>query len=186
MEMIMISPSQLKVMMDANDMMEYDLDGAAAHCTPFARREALRRILEKARENTGFDSEGARVTVRMFPSRDGGCEMFVALLGGRFACADVPRGAVKVTARDGMTVYAFSSLHDLLCACRRLSEARCRGESYAYREREAKKWYLALEQSSPLVCEMGGVMIRRGAIAYINEYCSLICADAVDTLAALA
>lgn len=182
MEMIMISPRHLKVMMNADDMIEYDLTSDDAGDTRPSRRDALRRILRKAKDATGFDSEGARVTVRMFPSRDGGCEMFVTLLGGskRYREADIT--AYPAFAHDGMTVYSFGSLHELIDACKRLKEAGYSDESFAYRDTQSGKCYLALDRATPLVGEMGGTGMKRHAIAYINEHCSPICPNAVAVL----
>ena len=181
MEMIMISPRQLKVMMDANDMIEYELssDGGDGR---LCRRDALRRILRKAKDATGFDPDGARVTVRMFPSRDGGCEMFVTLLGGELAGDGVKKPQGK-RARDGMAVDAFGSIGELIGACKRLAGAGYSDESFAYRQYDRTRYYLAIESESPLACEMGGARMRRGAATYINEHCALICVRAVETLA---
>ena len=185
MEMIMISPRQLKVMMDASDMIKYELNSGGDEGR-LCRREALRRILRKAKDATGFDSEGARVTVRMFPSRDGGCEMFVTLLGGEELEPENARTEVSSRVRDGMAVYSFASFGELINACGRLCDAGYSGVSLAYRRIDKARYYLALEGDEPLACEMGGTRTTRRAAAYINEYCALISERAVETLARFA
>ena len=172
MRMIMISPSQLKVMMDAEDMRRYEID--CDDCLePRTRRSALRRILRRAKEETGFSSDGVRVLVRMFPSKDGGCEMFVTRLGR----------ADENAVADGMRAYSFGSLSELICACRALKTGEDADKSFAYRDETREAWYLVIGHTSPVVSEMGGVLLKPGAIAYINEYCTLICRNAVSTLA---
>ena len=183
MEMIMISPCQLKVMMDANDMIKYDLCSEGDDATQLRRRDALRRILRKAKDQTGFDSEGSRVTVRMFPSRDGGCEMFVTLTGSGVPEQARGSGSGRTLAREGMTVYSFDSFGALLSACRRIRDAGYAGESCAYRSADGSGYYLALEGQSPLACEMGGAKMKRRSVAYINEHCSFICSSAGFILA---
>lgn len=182
MEMIMINPWRLKVVMDADDMEKYELSGSRESAN--TRKSALRMILHKAKEQTGFDSKGRRILVRMFPSRDGGCEMFVTRLGE--AGEGETRDAAVLgcaTARDGMSVYLFVTFSDLISACRRLRAAGYRDESAAYMDENRSAWYLVICSASPLACEMGGVLMRSGAISYINEHCSLICDSAVSVLA---
>lgn len=182
MEMIMINPWRLKVVMDADDMDKYDLSSGKE--SPNARKSALRLILHEAKEQTGFDSKGRRILVRMFPSRDGGCEMFVTRLGdaGEIETRDTTVLGY-VAAREGMSVYLFGSFSELISACRRLRDAGYREESAAYRDGNRSAWYLVICSTSPLACEMGGVLMRPGAISYINEYCSLVCDSAVSVLA---
>ena len=182
MEMIMISPRHLKVMMNADDMIEYDLASKETKEARANRRDALRRILRKAKDATGFDSEGARVTVRMFPSPDGGCEMFVTLNGGSDEGCSSPLTVCQAFAHDGMTVYSFGSLRELLGACKRLRDSGYSDESFAYRDKQNIRFFLALECATPLACEMGGTIMKRHAIAYIHEHCSLICSQAVFVL----
>lgn len=148
------------------------------------RKSALRLILSEAKEQTGFDSRGRRILVRMFPSPDGGCEMFVSRLSD-LGELETKENALSgcACARDGMCVYLFSSFSNLISACRSLSAAGYRDESAAYRDENKSAWYLVLSSTSPLVCEMGGILMKPGTISYINEYCSLICSGAVNVLA---
>ena len=183
MEMIMISPSQLKVMMDAEDMKKYALNCDDDLRSGSERRLALRTILKKAKEQTGFLSDGRRILVKMFPSRDGGCEMFVTRLGDAARQTEFEETKNAAVIREGMSVYAFETFQGLASACLRLREAGIGGESAAYREIEKSRYYLAVDKSSPLITEMGGSLIRSCAAGYINEYCALICKDAVNVLA---
>ena len=180
MEMIMISPSQLKVMMDPDDMKVYKLSCEENATDPVDRKCALRSILKKAREETGFASDGRRVIVKMFPSRDGGCEMFVMCLGYAERCEGE---AVSYPLREGMPVYLFPTFDQLASACCRLTAAGFSGESAAYREVGKVKYYLVVSKPSPLIPEMGGTLLRSCALTYINEHCTLICEGAVALLA---
>lgn len=181
MEMIMINPWRLKVVMSSDDMEKYALSGGRE--SPRARKSALRLILSEAKEQTGFDSIGRRILVRMFPAPDGGCEMFVSRLSdmGELETRDMAHPGCAC-ARDGMCVYLFTSFSNLISACRSLSAAGYRDESAAYRDENKNAWYLVLSSASPLACEMGGILMRPGTISYINEYCSLICDSAVNVL----
>ena len=73
MELILISNSKLKIMLSAEDMKKYNIecDGESA------LRRGFKPVLEMAHNDCGFDIESGRLLVQVFPSRGGGCEMFV-------------------------------------------------------------------------------------------------------------
>lgn len=76
MELILISNTKLKIMLDEGDMRRYKISDDTDCAEPEARK-AIRNILEKAREQIGFNTEGAEIFVQLYTSRSGGCELFV-------------------------------------------------------------------------------------------------------------
>lgn len=118
MELILISNSKLKIMLSAEDMKRYNIecDGETA------LRRGFKPVLDMARRDCGFESEGGRLLVQVFPSRGGGCEMFitrVALESG------------KERARDA-SVCIFESVETMSRLCRVLRERGYGKESSAY------------------------------------------------------
>lgn len=187
MEMIKISQSELKVMMSPEDMRKYELDCESAEDDTLNRRTALRTILREARYQTGFSSYGERLLVRMFPSKDGGCEMFVTKLSAKNNVDSERRVMLSPSPLpDGVYIYNFSEFGNLICACRRLFDAGYRADSSAYRDNGRRAWYLVIGIKSPLAEEMGGELMKNGTMYYINEYCSLLCDSAVTSLAKFA
>lgn len=185
MEMIKISQSELKVTMSPEDMRKYELD--CDENEDFNRRIALRTILREARYQTGFSSHGERILVRMFPSRDGGCEMFVTKLSAKNNLESERRMTRSPSPLpDGVYIYNFTEFGNLICACRRLFEAGYRADSSAYRDNGKRGWFLVIGIKSPLAEEMGGELMKNGAMYYINEYCSLLCDCAVASLSKFA
>ena len=181
MELIKINQSELKVMMSADDMKKYDLSGDEDE---YAQKAALRGILREARERIGFACSGEKLIVRMFPSRDGGCEMFVTKLSAK-SSTERENGVIFAPASlyDGVYVYSFANLNDMISACRRLSDAGYRDGSSAYRDNAGRGYYLIIGIKSPLAEEMGGELMKLSTMYYINEYCSLLCDEAVPELA---
>lgn len=185
MEMIKISQFELKVMMSPEDMRKYELDGDEEDT--LSRRTALRSILREARYQTGFSSCGERLLVRMFPSRDGGCEMFVTKLSAKSGTDSEKRVLSSPSPLpEGVFIYNFPELGNLISACRRLFEAGYRADSAAYRDNGRRAWYLVIGIKSPLAEEMGGSLMKNGAMYYINEYCSLLSGEAVTKLSRFA
>lgn len=119
MELILISNSKLKIMLSAEDMKTYNIecDGDTA------LRRGFKPVLERAHSDCGFDIDSGRLLVQVFPSRGGGCEMFVTRVApsanGENACGDA-------------SVCIFDTLQYMICASRALALRGFGGESAAY------------------------------------------------------
>ena len=76
MELIPINESKLKIMLDESDMKEYNI-GDEADCANSETRLAIRHILDRAKDQIGFNTEGSEIFVQLYTSKGGGCELFV-------------------------------------------------------------------------------------------------------------
>ena len=160
MEFIRISDSKLKIMLNGRDMAYYEIDAEAVSAEGAEARRAVRRILEDAREESGFDAAHDRILVEMYPSLVGGCELYITKVteeeaesvmahtenaesrtkGSRAEkrhAASEEEGACRM-------LYVFESLEHLLCVCRQLRTVGFRGRSAAYAE--GHLYYLAIPE----------------------------------------
>ena len=80
MELILINSSKLKIMLNENDMKEYSI-GSDSDCVEPGVRKAIRSLLERARDQGGFNTEGDEIFVQLYASKKGGCELFVTKTG---------------------------------------------------------------------------------------------------------
>lgn len=207
MELIRISDQKLKIMLTAADMTAYEFDPDAIGDNTEQTGHAFRHLLADIRRQIAFDTENRRLTVQYFPSRGGGCEMFVSSIP---VCADgrkklsAPRETGALTVRTGRQpapafrrdgAYRFEKLDSLLRACERLLGTGYIGESTAYRD-DAGRYYLLLVtvSSSPFsapsefsfLSEYGEVMNPSHLRIWVREHGILICAaEAVATLGSL-
>lgn len=76
MELIIISSTKLKIMLNEGDMRKYSI-GSDTDCTKPSTRKAIRRLLDCAKEQIGFNTEGEEIFVQLYTSKSGGCELFV-------------------------------------------------------------------------------------------------------------
>ncbi len=76
MELILISESKLKIMLNESDMKEYKI-GEEADCADGSTRKAIRSLLDRVRDQIGFDTAGEEIFVQLYTSKRGGCELFV-------------------------------------------------------------------------------------------------------------
>ncbi len=204
MELIRISDSKLKVMLSADDMRQYDLDCDSLDYDSTKARRAFWSILDDAHERTGFDAADGKMYVQMYPSKCGGCELFVTRLslfyksetGTRTGTAQITESADD---KSRFSIYKFRTLGELLRVCARLAAQGFSAGSAAYADRVSDACFLLLEERGHdlpsalggqkhycFIGEYNGVLCKMSAYAYIGEYCACICeTDAVHTLAEL-
>ena len=169
MEMILINSAKLKVMLSENDLRPYSLTCDTIDYSNDATKRAFRDILDTAKKKTGFDAEGAKVYIQVFPVRSGAvrgsgrcCELFVTKLPDTENETETGTGTrteCKCRAgRDGDTspasgereqgsgqrkyIFVFDSFDSLVGACRGLCSCAVRSDSGAAAEGE--KYYLTL------------------------------------------
>ena len=201
MELIRISDSKLKVMLTPEDMQHYDISCDTIDKNSAASRRAFWNILDEAKLQTGFDPAGSKIFVQMYPSRSGGCELFVTRLGGEKSGTTTGKAESAVLAESVMSppirrnpltntaeqsVYVFASLTDLLLGCRRLASQTNPPAARAYVDEYKKLYYLVLAADASVLSEYNGERCRPREFAYIEEHCRLFCKDAVNLLAPLA
>ncbi len=76
MELILISNTKLKIMLNESDMQKYHI-GSESDCAEQSTRKAIRTLLECARDQIGFNTDGEEIFVQLYTSKYGGCELFV-------------------------------------------------------------------------------------------------------------
>ena len=189
MELIQISENKLKIMLSENDMIKYALDGDDTDYSKDETRRAFRAMLSHARELSGFDTRGERIFVQMYPSRGGGCEVFVTKLGDRkgefFEVGTLSKTEVKRQTGDA---YGFDSLENMLAVCRYLYNCRaeCRQEGKAFCD-DRGNFYLSLPAGCDFahsaefsrkvnpasldayITEHGRCIIERGAVEILRK-----------------
>ena len=208
MEFILISEDKIKVTLSEADLEEFDL---VADELDYANTETKRMfwdVLSRAKARTGFDTDGQKVLVQLYPSKDGGCEIFVTKIGSIYKelCEEPieecsrpitsESSAIKrkrkstAAERRHSTVYSFSSLGDMIRVCRELARRGYSEESLAYIS-DTEIFYLVLRASEstdireryPFITEFGDEEHSRAAHRILSEHADVITRqDAVATL----
>ncbi|MGN1345566.1 MAG: hypothetical protein ACI4V1_02170 [Eubacteriales bacterium] len=187
MELIIIDESRIKLMLTAEDMAAY-----RTAVGEVGTKEALRGILRDAREKCGCRGMRGRIYIEMYPSKTGGCELFVTKLAERESGTSMKSGNDGVLAEyrkyifRGRVIYSFDAMPHLLDTCLGLMKIGYAGESSAYHDEVKRRYYLILDCESHIAGENLGSLCQSSAYYYINEHCRRICTDAVATLGKLA
>lgn len=181
MELILISADKLKIILSEADMKEHTLTCETMDYDNTETRRAFWSILDEAKHRTGFDAAACRVLIQVYPLRQGGCEMYVTRLNaegtGEVACA-VEEGFRE----DKLSVFRFSSLHELTEACFQLRLAAYDGDSTAYCAEEpggGSAYYLTLHGGRNAACmtEYGSMRNSDLILPYLAEHGSILCGE---------
>ena len=212
MEFILIGEDKIKVMLTEEDLEEFDL---AADELDYANTETKRMfwdVLSRAKAHTGFDTDGQKVLVQLYPSKEGGCEIFVTKIGsiykeayeeladphasyGISESALSPRRKKKSSGAEKTlsAVYSFDTLEDMIRVCRELSRRGYCEDSVAYISDE-RVFYLVLSGTPEnigafgeryrFISEFGELRNARAARLILSEHADAIAKkNAVGTLA---
>jgi len=204
MELIKINDQKLKIMLTPSDMTHYHLNAEHPEESGDEARASFRLFLEEVRQRIDFDFDDRSLSIRYFPSREGGCEMFLCCTPQAKAEPQECGRALPVATRFGRSsnggfsrdgAYRFDSLDGLLRVCERLLGIQYIGESDAFRD-DCGFYYLLFQTLSPspftlpeelsFLTEYGKTENAAILRIYFREHGSLICkGNAVELLGAL-
>ena len=158
MEIIMISENKLKLMLTRRELDEFDLEAEELDYSKTETKRMFWDILNRLKHTVGFQTDGCRVLVQLFPSKDGGCEMFIT----KFAdlqyrssesknetseLLEIPILHYKplhhVDQNGKLGAFGFDRLNRLISVCQRLMGIGYTGQSSAYISDE-RRFYLFL------------------------------------------
>lgn len=212
MDWIRIHENQIKIMLSAEEMKSFHTDLKHLDYGDPALRRMIRQVLEEIKQVSGFDTEGSRVLIRMFPSRGGDCELFVTKLSSlcrddtesdeeneKGATLSLLHSPVSGDSAPGDSAplgsFGFEELSRLLAVCRRLLALGYTGNSSAYISDE-HRFYLLLEKPEEtrylpynefsFISEYGVSESTEWLLDMLGEHCRPICERcAVETLGIL-
>lgn len=182
MELILINDTKLKIMLTEEDMVHYDLDCTCANYDNTETRRAFWNILDEAKHRTGFDAASDRVFIQLYPSKEGGCEMYVTKVGLLCTSQDQnqkPRLHATLHQNKAKTlIFGFDTLRHMISACRLIGNAFT-AFSHAWID-EAGICYLFLDSDSDedtnlnricgVINEFGYTIQANNISEYIKEH----------------
>ncbi|MBE6670590.1 MAG: adaptor protein MecA [Ruminococcaceae bacterium] len=209
MELILISESKLKIMLTADDMENYSISNEYLSYEKKETRRVFEKLLDEAREKTGFNSTSDRIFIQVYPSKNGGCEVYVTL-----NCDEKENdGKIDKRTKDKSPnvrnkrencLYSFENIDDAISACCILKRNGYRNESSFYSDKSDSatvRYYLLLQEEvvqnqqgrkrksvskSDLANEFGKRLSSKEWLLYIKERADVIVGkNAVDVIGAL-
>ena len=210
MEIIMISENKLKLMLTRQELEEFDLEAEELDYSKTETKRMFWDILNRLKRNVGFQTDGYRVLVQIFPSRDGGCEMFITKIADLCYHPTQDNDANSSEESEPLLHYkpshhmggkgspgtfGFEQLEWLITVCRRLIGIGYAGKSSAYIS-DDRRFYLFLEGLDPtgflpldeysFIAEYGSSENVEALQDFLCEHGQLLCErDAVEQLGVL-
>ena len=208
MEYVMINESKLKVMLEESDLAGLELSPDELDYANPEAKQLFGDILGYAKDELGFDTSGYRVLLQLYPSKDGGCEIFITRLG-KLEDTSEPKShdsGVKEASHKPhrkskrKKAFRFERLSHLVGACKRLAESGSLPQSEAFRDLGGE-WFLILSYGDDeysevmdmlpvnelsFISEYGSPEDARALSLYLGEYGRSICqSNAIETLSKL-
>jgi negative regulator of genetic competence, sporulation and motility len=198
MELILINDSKLKISLSEIDLKQYSLDCNNINYDCTETRRAFWNILDEAKQKTGFDAASQKVFIQLYPSKAGGCEMYITKLGiteyeSKLPIASNDSHALRPL-NTKRSAYSFESLDRVISVCKRLSYIGFAGNSSALKS-TGEKYFLIFEEPEenayiPLseysfISEYGRSENLKYTEMFVTEHAVCICEEkAVLTLSA--
>ncbi len=179
MDFLLIGESKIKIVLDRTEAEEYSLAGQKADISSHNARRVFWRILDMARSRVGFDPAGDKVLIQLYPTGEGGCEIFVTKLGilSDSSARLVSRSDRVTLLSRGRGIYAFESLEDLTSAVRAVSALSGDSPPGSDVYTDGRCYYLAIEEYGkggepieyPCILEYG-ISLPPDSFVYICEH----------------
>lgn len=176
MEYLIISESKLKVTLDLDELEKRSLEASALDYADPDAKKLFGDILYKAKEEHGFDTSGHRVLLQLYPSKDGGCELFITKLGAldseNNGSEPTPRkkGDAQSSQRKKKNerAFRFDRLSHLISVCKRLHESGENISASVFVDEEGV-WFLILNFEDSLYDGLFD-MLPICEFSFISEY----------------
>jgi negative regulator of genetic competence, sporulation and motility len=165
-------------------MMHYAINSDLLNYENTETRRAVWQILDEAKQQTGFDAASDRVLIQVYPSRAGGCEMYVTKVP--LPLPHPTEGEDMRTHEGRWEIYYFKDLTCLLQACQQLNIRTTLRESAAYASCDGGYYLLLRDEAADSLlgaapaynpAEEFGERLKCTAarIAYIKEHATCLC-----------
>lgn len=148
-ELIMINSDKIKIMLTHEDMTKYNINMLSQTHTGNAIKEAFYEVLSDIKSRTGFDTLSKKNILQVYPSRDGGCEVYITKTVRDIKQNDnLPlTGQIKHIYQH--TIFCFEKAEDLIDGCRILRINGYNKKSRLYIYSDLYYLVLELEMKSP-------------------------------------
>ncbi len=178
MEHILIGKGKLKLMLTKDDLDHYEIASLGAprgqtsiDCADEKTRRAFRSLLDDVRRVSGFDTVSERIFIQLYPSKDGGAELYITRLCENDRSSKEPEpGEVRMT-----SVCQFGSMRELIDFCARFaSHPIWRDvESEAW-EGGGKTWLVVTEKLTYRAYLSRDPKNILGSASFIGDYCRIL------------
>lgn len=184
MELIYINKDNIKIHLLSEELEREGLCAEKLNYSTTKAKKFLWNLFDRVHEQSGFDAAEGRLFIRVFPSQNGDCELFVTRI------AKLSADAIRIERAEDVSnfVVKVEGYERLYSLCRRLNSEGMRCKSELFSDNEGN-YYMTCIRKSPsyragargdfgFVCEYGEKKEYSDELyAYLAEHFELICKD---------
>lgn len=187
MESILINEKKLKIILSNDDMHALNINPEDLDYTKVSTKHIFWSILDKAQKTTGFDADKSKLYVQVYPSKDGGCEMYITKCTDEDKTGNSSQNNLQTISRDCFIVLGFGELYAL---CKRMFCERLKLHTTLYYD-QSDIYILVIKKNKnhpsytaiidkyigipDYLCEYGKVhSLTERAQCYLEEHCKKI------------
>ena len=183
MELIVIDEERMKIMLSREELLSYNIYAPDIDTEDESTKRILYDIIDRAKRTAGFDGEWGSMFVRVFPSGDGGCEMYVTKYAqlydeDEYMCDDTTEDKGHgARARARRYVYRLASADLLLRCCRALADRGYAAPSDVYISEDGETYFLVLHEGecdTSVALEFGESVSFSGVLVYLSEHARIL------------
>ncbi len=122
MEFVRISKSKIKVIITKQECHRYELIAKDGEYDSSALRNSLPEIFKEVRKNVNFNFASEKVLIQLYPTEDGGCELYATILdylSNKDKSALLSANNLN-TYEKKRCQYHFDTLSDVICALNKI------------------------------------------------------------------
>lgn len=157
MEFTSLGKLSIRIKLEQSDMDEYGVSYDDMDYKNARTKHIIWEILDKAKESAGFDTDGKKLHIQIFPSKQGGCELYISKISA--ACESVDE-----------KLYRFDSFENALAALVYLKKINliCQAKLYT----KNGFWYITAVTE---LCEYGKKLDEPLWISALAEHGGFVC-----------
>lgn len=192
MEILRIGKQAVKVFLNQDEAIKYKVSGND-ELDEIEIKEVFSLLLTEIKKQTDFSYANKKIFTEIFPSKDGGCEIYISCIGTEAENTVYKDKLCETETKKKITpsIYEIDNLEKLLLVSYRLNEIKQHEKSSVYYDFENKRYFLLLENINVKNLKYAFLLeyakyIKSNNVLFIKEhYNCLIKKDAVKILSNL-
>ena len=202
MEYILINESKLKIICEEKDLELYGVSADSLEYGDASSRSFLDFLLGEAKSKLDFETAKHRILIQLFPSKDGGCEIFISKLGllNKNEKSTQENKFSKAAKEPTKKLFFFEKLNFMLEACKRFSILQHSKNSSAFyldghgyylyfevnEDNELEEYGIPSLDEYSFLLEYGEPQNIKEKLPYLKEYAKNICKEkAIEKLSVI-
>ena len=122
--------------------------------------------MNEIKKKTDFSYANKKIFTEIFPSKDGGCEIYISCIGTEADNIVYKEKSTETDTKKKLTpsIYVFDGIEELLNVSYRLNEIKHSGKSSIFYDNEKNRYFLILED----------INVKNIKYAFLLEYAKYI------------